>query len=361
MTNGGSSGSGPPASYSAGPSAGSIPRRSSYASVVSGATPQHYNSPSRTGALSHLISSNPSAPYLPQYPSDQRLQRQSQDFDMNTNGSVPFGSAWRKASSLPSYSRQFANGWVQGHNVSDNFFVPSYLRNSRYVGKLEKAHRENVANQRETSSAQSSNPPSLSTSASNVNIHRLPASHRGMTYDVIEHAPPPQDDTLIPLPSRWNEGDKYSGLDLLQDGLEIRYNGPNNKADHEAAAARTDHPISPQCGMYYFEVTIMSRSKDGYVAMTPGRRSRLSDPSMIAVGFSGQKASLQRLPGWENESWAYHGDDGKSFGGESTGKNYGPTFTTNDVVGCGINFVNGCIFFTKNGVFLGEYHIWHHG
>ena len=357
MTNGASSGSGPPASYSAGPSTGSMPRRSSYASVVSGAAPQLYSSSARSGALSHLLSTNPNASNLPQYTPDQRFHRQgpSQDIEMNTNGSIPFGSTWRKSASLPSYSRQFANGWIQGHHLSDSFFVPSYLRNSRYMSKLERAHKEKLANQRETSSAQSSNPPSLSTSASNVNIHRLAPSHRGMTFDVIDHAPQP-DDALIPLPSRWHDLDKYSGLDVLQDGLEIRYNGPNNKLEHEAAAARTDSSISPQCGMYYFEVTILSKSKDGYVASRCLPRVELTPPSMIAVGFSGQKASLERLPGWEPESWAFHGDDGKAFGGESTGKNYGPTFTTNDIVGCGINFVNGSIFFTKNGVFLGVCH-----
>lgn len=74
------------------------------------------------------------------------------------------------------------------------------------------------------------------------------------------------------------------------------------------------------------------------------------------MGFSSNKSSLERLPGWEQESWAYHGDDGKSFFGESQGqgKSYGPPFSANDTVGCGVNFATGCGFFTKNGVFLGK-------
>src|SRR5262245_57090024 len=77
---------------------------------------------------------------------------------------------------------------------------------------------------------------------------------------------------------------------------------------------------------------------------------------MIGVGFSSNKASLERLPGWEQESWAYHGDDGKIFFGDSQGQGrpYGPTFTVNDTIGCGVNFSTGCAFFTKNGHSLGK-------
>lgn len=76
---------------------------------------------------------------------------------------------------------------------------------------------------------------------------------------------------------------------------------------------------------------------------------------MIGIGFSSPKASVERLPGWEQESWAYHGDDGKSFFGESQGQGrpYGPTFGVGDTVGCGVNFSTGSAFFTKNGNFLG--------
>lgn len=62
---------------------------------------------------------------------------------------------------------------------------------------------------------------------------------------------------------------------------------------------------------------------------------------------------LSRVPGWEPESWGYHGDDGNSFAAQNVGKHYGPTFTTGDTIGCGINFRIGTAFFTKNGVALG--------
>ena len=343
MTNGAGSGGPPPASHAAGPSIGTTPRRSSYASVVSGAPAHNHASPARAGAFSHLINFTPSSSYPPQYQPDHRYSRHSSgpESEMNTNGSVPFGSAWRKHTSLPSYSRQFANLPSFSANSSlpsSTFFVPSYLRNSRYVAKLEAEHRKRVAAQQEAPSTHSSNAASLSTSSSNVNLHRMAPSHRGMTYEIIENIPASEDDLLMPLPSRWSESDKYPGLDLPGDGLEIRYTGSTSKTEMEAAAARGDYPMSPQCGIYYYEVEVKNRSKDG----------------MIAVGFSSQKASLERLPGWESESWAYHGDDGKMFLGENgSGRTYGPTFTANDVIGCGVNFVTGCAFFTKNGVDLG--------
>ena len=71
------------------------------------------------------------------------------------------------------------------------------------------------------------------------------------------------------------------------------------------------------------------------------------------MGFSSSRVSLNRLPGWEPESWAYHGDDGRSFCCSDHGREYGPKFGSHDIIGCGVNFRTGCAFFTKNGVFLG--------
>jgi Ran-binding protein 9/10 len=339
MTNGTDPNNAPPASYPAGPSAPLIPRRSSYASVLSGTASQNYQSPARAGAFSHLVTSNPSNSYPPQFLPDQGYLRHpplSQDLDLNDDGQGP----WRKRSQLPSYSRKFAR--VMGKTAPNDgmpgsFFIPSYLRNSRYILKLAASQKAKVAAQLELLRAHTSNPGSLSASSSNTNLHRMAPSHRGMTYDIIENGPPVEDDSLAPLPSRWSDTDKCAGLELLQDGLDIRYNGPSNKGELPAAAARADQAMSPQCGIYYFEIEIKSKSKDG----------------MIAIGFSSHRASLERLPGWESESWAYHGDDGKSFFGEGTGREYGPKFGANDVIGCGVDFASESAFFTKNGRHLG--------
>lgn len=64
---------------------------------------------------------------------------------------------------------------------------------------------------------------------------------------------------------------------------------------------------------------------------------------------------MERLPGWDNESWAYHGDDGKAFVGENQGQGrpFGPTYGVNDTIGCGVNFTTRSGFFTKNGILVG--------
>lgn len=57
--------------------------------------------------------------------------------------------------------------------------------------------------------------------------------------------------------------------------------------------------------------------------------------------------------GWDKGSYGYHGDDGNSFCSSGNGQPYGPTFTTNDIIGCGVNLVDNTCFYTKNGHHLG--------
>ncbi|KAG0239098.1 hypothetical protein BGW41_007941 [Actinomortierella wolfii] len=105
------------------------------------------------------------------------------------------------------------------------------------------------------------------------------------------------------LPSRWSSTDKLDQMELSEDDLQVKYIGIGAE-DKDAASIRANRPIPPQCG-------------------------------------------------WDPNSWGYHGDDGHSFGGSGRGKPFGPTFTTGDTVGCGVNFRDNTLFYTKNGVYLG--------
>ncbi|KAI4171970.1 MAG: hypothetical protein LQ343_003879 [Gyalolechia ehrenbergii] len=217
------------------------------------------------------------------------------------------------------------HGYGQGYGMTggggganeDGFFVPSYLRQSRYIERLQAAHEAKIAAQREAAPTQSKGHGALSSRSSSVSLPKLAPSHRGMTYEIIEHQPPEDTGGLTPLPSKWAETDKNQAMEIGPDGLDVRFVGTAKLHDHEAAATRTDHPMPVQGGLYYYEVTIASKGKDG----------------MIGIGFSGPKFSLEKLPGWEPDSWGWHGDDGNTFCCGITPKKYGPTYTTGDVNG----------------------------
>jgi hypothetical protein len=101
--------------------------------------------------------------------------------------------------------------------------------------------------------------------------------------------------------------------------------------------ARTNHPIPPACGIYYYELEILSKAPKAH----------------ISIGFAAADARLSKLPGWEKNSWGYHGDDGFSFSAEKAGNTYGPTFGGGDTVGAGIDFSQNRAFFTKNSTLIG--------
>ncbi|CEG84156.1 hypothetical protein RMATCC62417_18001 [Rhizopus microsporus] len=129
------------------------------------------------------------------------------------------------------------------------------------------------------------------------------------------------------LPTFWNSKDKSKNIDVGRPG----------KQETHAALARSNFPMRPQCGIFYYEMKVISKGEDGY----------------IGIGFCCAENKTERLPGWDVDSWGYHGDDGHSFAGSGIGQNYGPCFTTGDVIGCGVNFADRSAFYTKNGKFLG--------
>ena len=56
--------------------------------------------------------------------------------------------------------------------------------------------------------------------------------------------------------------------------------------------------------------------------------------------------------GIDDTFFGYHGFDGKAFSVLES-EPFAKPFGINDVIGCGINYINGTIFFTKNGNLLG--------
>ena len=131
---------------------------------------------------------------------------------------------------------------------------------------------------------------------------------------------------------------KHHALQASKDKLEVRYVGKGNHS-HDVGAIRADRPCPQRRVLYYFEVTVLDAGLRG----------------SIAVGLADSTLQLCRQPGWEPNSYGYHGADGRKYTDSERGESYGPAFTTGDVVGCGVLCLSRRqVFFTKNGRHLGD-------
>lgn len=261
-------------------------RRSSYASVVSGATALSATRGSRAGGFSHLL--NPSPEDM--FSGSNMYSPASGLYDVtraphsrtDTPGDEPAHWPPRAASSLPLFSRAFdmftsrdplflaADEFTHAPLAAGHFLAPSYLKGSVYLQKLEEAHKAKLLAQRDGQIQAAQSSSSLPSNGSSLSLHtKLPqGSHRGVSFELIEKSVPllsDDDDAAVsPLPSRWNKDDKNANLEVLGDGYEVKYTGHRSSGDrdHEACAIRADHPMPPQSGVYYFEVMILSRKRE---------------------------------------------------------------------------------------------------
>ncbi|KAJ7151584.1 SPRY-domain-containing protein [Mycena filopes] len=159
---------------------------------------------------------------------------------------------------------------------------------------------------------------------------------------------------VLNLPTRWSEHYRHELLSISPDGRDVTYQGASCNGDKDAAAARTTHPVPPACGIYYYEVEIVSKGNKGHISIGFVDLVVWLECTDPFARFAGKDVRLSRLPGWEQNSWGYHGDDGCSFAAEKNGTPFGPTFGTGDTIGCGIDFSTYQAFFTKNGTLIGS-------
>ncbi|CAD6190931.1 unnamed protein product [Caenorhabditis auriculariae] len=142
----------------------------------------------------------------------------------------------------------------------------------------------------------------------------------------------------VSFPRKWDKGNGSSVLSVTSHGLRLSYHeGTETARDKkDSASIKTDSPIPTTCGIYYFEITVVK-----------------ADKGQLGIGLTKKDGPTNRMPGWDRNSFGYHGDDGHFFSSSGNGVEYGPSFGTGDVVGCGLNSHARSVFFTKNGKNLG--------
>lgn len=76
---------------------------------------------------------------------------------------------------------------------------------------------------------------------------------------------------------------------------DLPYRVGVGKTHNDAASVRTTNPIPAACGLYYFEVKIISKGRDGYmgIGLTAQnfKPNRLPGKSGVAAGRSGVAAT----------------------------------------------------------------------
>ena len=109
----------------------------------------------------------------------------------------------------------------------------------------------------------------------------------------------------------------------------MSYSGPGAHSN-DVGAIQGNRPAPRRRRLYYYEVEILEA----------GERGRMG------IGFSDKGFKMGKQPGWEPNSYGYHGDDGKKFHANGQGENFGPPYTAGDVIGAGLHIQRQEIFFT---------------
>ena len=104
----------------------------------------------------------------------------------------------------------------------------------------------------------------------------------------------------------------------------------------------------------YYEVTIKPHKEHEIEYLDDSRQGPQQLDSCIAIGLARKAFPLiGKQPGWDRFSYGYHGDDGNKYHQSGIGTAFGPSFSCGDTIGCGIDYINQSIFYTKNGDFIG--------
>ena len=114
---------------------------------------------------------------------------------------------------------------------------------------------------------------------------------------------------------------------------------PEGSQDDDHAVAGTVQASRP-----------FSISVDGPIAYFEAAIRKWVPTGAIGVGLASAGYPTTDMPGWKPVSYAWHGDDGQIFRGCGFGTPFSTPWQEGDVIGCGIDFRQAAIFFTRNGL-----------
>ncbi|XP_010543632.1 PREDICTED: ran-binding protein 10 [Tarenaya hassleriana] len=189
------------------------------------------------------------------------------------------------------------------------------------------------------------NSPASTTNADNC-FHRNGDATVGNCRDLTSHflelarlsaLPEAVEDDGEESPTELNTINSSGGfLVVSPDKLSVKYTSVNLHG-HDVGVVQANKPAPFKRLVYYFEIYVKDAGAKG----------------QVAIGFTKENFRMRRQPGWEANSCGYHGDDGLLYRGQGKGEAFGPTYTTGDTVGGGINYASQEFFFTKNGAVVG--------
>ncbi|XVF30064.1 hypothetical protein REPUB_Repub16aG0024700 [Reevesia pubescens] len=154
---------------------------------------------------------------------------------------------------------------------------------------------------------------------------------------VSSKAPTEMEEDEEEAPKELNTINSSGGfLVVTPDKLSVKYTSVSLHG-HDVGVVQANKPAPVKRLLYYFEIYVKDAGAKG----------------QVAIGFTNEGFKMRRQPGWEVNSCGYHGDDGLLYRGQGKGDAFGPTYTTGDTVGGGINYASQEFFFTKNGAIVG--------
>lgn len=112
---------------------------------------------------------------------------------------------------------------------------------------------------------------------------------------------------------------RSNNIKFVDDSMTLEYSG-DGLSKQDVGIAQANFQISEQ--QHYFEMEILSAGKEGW----------------CAIGLASTVYPLHKHPGWNKGSVGYHADNGHLYKERGQGDPFGPTCTTGDTMGCGVQF-----------------------